>query len=329
MPRALRRTECLVAGLLCVGYGVSVAKAEEGKWIVEPSSVEVIISISSDTQIIDHGEERSAARMIMNCRRSNKKTNIRFVSSISRESTLIVRFGGGSPHRYSTLIVPLEDHAAFLAEALANQQMRIRFESQKFEEAVFDLRGLKEAIRPFVEACDLAASLEAAAAAPAPAAEPSKPAEPKETTVGSWHLRETASSIDDKPNYLLSATSSTGTHALLLRCLEGTADAYVVGEMFFRESGAPPFQVSFDAGETQSFESSRSRDGKALFFNDARSFIRAAKGHRAVTLTVPAGTGKLGDLEALGKPLERTFSITGLETALAGFEKRCVVKERP
>lgn len=166
----------------------------------------------------------------------------------------------------------------------------------------------------------LVASTQATTIAAAPASSGKPPS-------GGWTVEKSTSAMDDTTTVIVSRSAQSQingwprrvvTPVLALRCKEGSVDAFV-------QTGMPPaveygsttkatMQLRFDTGAAVAWKAERSTDGKALFLEEPKDFIRrVSTSQRLLLRFTPFNSA----------PQETSFLLDGLGEPLRALETAC------
>ena len=166
-----------------------------------------------------------------------------------------------------------------------------------------------------------------AAAVPA-APEPEPEPEPEVESKGAWRVEEDTSAFDDSKTVVLSIESSdtirgqfgpAGPASMYLRCQENTTVVYLwLNDLFLSDiQGFGTVEYRIDGQKAQSARMTTSTDNKALgLWNGGKAipFIKRLEGGQTVVMRATPFNES---------PVEFSFDLTGLDTAIAPLKEAC------
>lgn len=146
------------------------------------------------------------------------------------------------------------------------------------------------------------------------------------STVSKWQVNKETSPIDDSTNVTISLdanSSITGwpkkmfTPTLIVRCKEGKTAAYIITGMSpqveYRTDEAT-VTLRFDKEEATKYQTSKSTDGEALFFEESIKLIKKM---------IPHKTMLFGFVPFNSSPVLTTFELGGLSEAVKPVKEIC------
>lgn len=143
---------------------------------------------------------------------------------------------------------------------------------------------------------------------------------------GKWSSQTTVSPLDDSKNvYLILKADAAITNrlgetflpVLIIRCEEKGIDAYIVTGMAPNvdySADDVTVKLSFDKNEGKRIKLSKSTDGKALFFQSPKDWVRQIEDADALLFEFTPYNSA---------PVMTTFDIRGLKEAIEPLRKAC------
>jgi hypothetical protein len=301
-------------------------------WTTEQTAAQVVLKLRSSSPVVYGYVDPVRPELVLSCDRASKaveayvdvgvKPNswdfaVRLDADPAIDFASRMRAGSGAEVLHQ-LAVPAGQARAFAAALAAHRTMVLRFTRDRLRETTYDLAGLDTVIGPFAAACGLEADVAAArteAPGSAPAAAPRSA--PAEAVVGSWKVLQKSSALDDKPVVVLVTEARGDWSRLVLRCQEGTVDAYVVSGSVIDTGNKPTvaLPVAVDGEPLREVTASPSADLGALFLPDAARFVRSLRGHSTLKVQFQRYRAK--------GPVTPVFALEGLDRALARFTAAC------
>ena len=289
------------------------------KWKVEKSAGRVVARLESD--VVHYRGAENPVVLTLACALDDRRLQAYFASPMKTMGTFTVRFDGEpavehgasgdrfwDPVESSQLRVADAKAADFVRDVRTHRRLLLRHEFiGRFYDASFDLAGLAGVIAPLRQVCDLP---EVSPPTPAPA-DAAASRGPKETRVGNWVVKETASKIDDKPRIVMTASDKVGNLNVVIRCQEGTLEAYLHSGAILdsdRQTQQTTVTVALDGGEPSTYRESASAS-QAVFFPDTGAFVKSLSNHRSIRITTTPYTPR------------RTMAVRTTDIDITDFDK--------
>lgn len=146
-------------------------------------------------------------------------------------------------------------------------------------------------------------------------------------SAGDWTQEVGVSKMDDSRTVVLSLSANAAVHGwpekvvmptLKLRCREGKVDAYVIIGMAaaveYGGTDSATVRLRFDKEPAQQLRTSKSTNGEALFFGDAKKMITTMARHQTLLFRFTPFNSV---------PQETSFSLYGLSAVLKPLQEAC------
>ena len=328
----------LAPGIL-ISLVPSVVLAQAGREPPPPWQLErtpELIRLARTSQRVDYGGagryysplvfERLLPSKILTARlESSVKTSGFFTTRFDQEPALThsgqlrPEWQAGARQAY-VLRLPKEAMPQFLNDARTSKTLMFRHEFGGIPVDVhYDLTGFDEEFAPLAEVCGIGP---ATPRQPSAAPKGSRPVAQPDRQVGSWLVRESVSTVDDKLIVVVHGLDTLKKVDLYIRCRESAVEAFFVqttGVFMAGKAENVTIDVSLDGDSAVRHEGPTTPLNKAAFVNDARAFVGALLGRKTMTLTYTPWHKP----EAPEVVKTATFSLTRLDEAVKPVLEAC------
>ena len=210
---------------------------------------------------------------------SSVKTSGSFTTRFDQEPALThsgqlrPEWQAGARQAY-VLRLPKEAMPQFLNDARTSKTLMFRHEFGGIPVDVhYDLAGFDKEFAPLAEACGIgSATPRQATAAP----KGSRPVAQPDRQVGSWLVRESVSTVDDKLIVVVHGLDTLKKVDMYIRCRESAVEAFFVqttGVFMADKAENVTIDVSLDGDSAVRHKGPTTPLNKAAFVNDGRAFV--------------------------------------------------------